>query len=86
MSYRIFVILEDLTYFYLAAVLLKQFIKKHWEEGEDSFEYPAVSSDEKVNGTFQNASFFCFCFKAFISLVFCFLFIISLTYSRNCKG
>ncbi|KAB1206509.1 Importin-9 [Morella rubra] len=32
----------------LAAVLLKQFIKKHWQEGEDSFEYPAVSSDEKA--------------------------------------
>ncbi|XP_030449726.1 uncharacterized protein LOC115672097 isoform X1 [Syzygium oleosum] len=32
----------------LAAVLLKQFIKKHWQEGEDSFEHPAVSSDEKV--------------------------------------
>ncbi|KAM4109208.1 hypothetical protein ACB094_03G102800 [Castanea mollissima] len=32
----------------LAAVLLKQFVKKHWQEGEDSFEHPAVSSDEKV--------------------------------------
>ncbi|XP_059445702.1 uncharacterized protein LOC132177414 isoform X1 [Corylus avellana] len=32
----------------LAAVLLKQFIKKHWQEGEDSFEHPAVSSDEKA--------------------------------------
>ncbi|XP_041010366.1 importin-9 isoform X1 [Juglans microcarpa x Juglans regia] len=32
----------------LAAVLLKQFIKKHWEEGDDSFEHPAVSSDEKA--------------------------------------
>ncbi|KDP29326.1 hypothetical protein JCGZ_18247 [Jatropha curcas] len=31
----------------LAAVLLKQFIKKHWQEGEDSFEHPAVSSQEK---------------------------------------
>ncbi|XP_021910212.1 importin-9 [Carica papaya] len=32
----------------LAAVLLKQFIKKHWQEGEDSFEHPAVSSEEKA--------------------------------------
>uniref|UniRef100_A0A2P2M7S1 Importin-9 isoform X1 n=1 Tax=Rhizophora mucronata TaxID=61149 RepID=A0A2P2M7S1_RHIMU len=31
----------------LAAVLLKQFIKKHWQEGEDSFEHPAVSVEEK---------------------------------------
>ncbi|XP_065880084.1 uncharacterized protein [Euphorbia lathyris] len=31
----------------LAAVLLKQFIKKHWQEGEESFEHPAVSSEEK---------------------------------------
>ncbi|EEF47632.1 importin, putative [Ricinus communis] len=29
------------------AVLLKQFIKKHWQEGDDSFEHPAVSSEEK---------------------------------------
>lgn len=41
--------LDDLTYLYLAAVLLKQFVKKHWQEGEDSFEPPVVSSDEKVN-------------------------------------
>lgn len=33
---------------YLAAVLLKQFIKKHWHEAEEAFEHPAVSSDEKV--------------------------------------
>ncbi|KAM5567573.1 hypothetical protein ABKV19_015577 [Rosa sericea] len=32
----------------LAAVLLKQFIKKHWNEGDEAFEHPAVSSDEKV--------------------------------------
>ncbi|KAH9707671.1 Importin N-terminal domain-containing protein [Citrus sinensis] len=31
-----------------AAVLLKHFIKKHWQEGEESFELPAVSSEEKV--------------------------------------
>ncbi|KAG4403350.1 hypothetical protein AAZX31_01G085600 [Glycine max] len=31
----------------LAAVLLKQFVKKHWQEGEDSFEPPVVASDEK---------------------------------------
>ncbi|OMO72275.1 hypothetical protein COLO4_27721 [Corchorus olitorius] len=34
--------------FYLAALLLKQFIKKHWQEGDESFEHPAVSSDEKA--------------------------------------
>ncbi|XP_060669537.1 uncharacterized protein LOC107428072 isoform X1 [Ziziphus jujuba] len=32
----------------LAAVLLKQFIKKHWQEGEELFEHPVVSSDEKT--------------------------------------
>ncbi|GMY26745.1 importin-9 isoform X3, partial [Fagus crenata] len=37
-----------LTYFYLAAVLLKQFVKKHWQEGEEAFEHPTVSSDEKA--------------------------------------
>ncbi|XP_062111240.1 uncharacterized protein LOC133822814 isoform X2 [Humulus lupulus] len=31
----------------LAAVLLKQFIKKHWHEGDESFEHPVVSCDEK---------------------------------------
>ena len=46
-------ILLDLTYFYLAAVLLKQFIKKHWLEGEELFEHPAVSSDEKVYLTIE---------------------------------
>lgn len=32
----------------LAAVLLKQFIKKHWRENEEDFEYPLVSSEEKA--------------------------------------
>ncbi|XP_022957048.1 importin-9 [Cucurbita moschata] len=32
----------------LAAVLLKQFIKKHWQEGDELFEHPAVSNDEKA--------------------------------------
>ena len=40
---------DNLTFPYLAAVLLKQFVKKHWQEGEDSFEPPVVASDEKVN-------------------------------------
>lgn len=31
----------------LAAVLLKQFVKKHWQEGDDSFEHPIASSEEK---------------------------------------
>ncbi|GMH26202.1 hypothetical protein Nepgr_028045 [Nepenthes gracilis] len=30
-----------------SAVLLKQFIKKHWHEDEDSFEHPVVATDEK---------------------------------------
>lgn len=32
----------------LAAVLLKQFVKKHWQEDEDTFEHPVVSSEEKA--------------------------------------
>ncbi|CAM9001255.1 unnamed protein product [Rhodiola kirilowii] len=32
---------------YLAAVLLKQFVKKHWKEDDESFEPPLVSRDEK---------------------------------------
>ncbi|XP_039044693.1 importin-9-like [Hibiscus syriacus] len=32
----------------LAALILKQFIKKHWQEGDESFQHPAVSSDEKA--------------------------------------
>uniref|UniRef100_A0A453RBS0 Importin N-terminal domain-containing protein n=1 Tax=Aegilops tauschii subsp. strangulata TaxID=200361 RepID=A0A453RBS0_AEGTS len=32
----------------LAAVLLKQFIKQHWEEDEDNFVPPVVSASEKV--------------------------------------
>ncbi|OIW16747.1 hypothetical protein TanjilG_10637 [Lupinus angustifolius] len=39
--------LDDLTFPYLAAVLLKQFVKKHWQEDEDAFEPPVVSSAEK---------------------------------------
>ncbi|GAB2297097.1 hypothetical protein Dimus_031196 [Dionaea muscipula] len=39
--------LEALTHCYLGAVLLKQFIKKHWHEDEDSFEHPVVATDEK---------------------------------------
>ncbi|CAG7901822.1 unnamed protein product [Brassica rapa] len=39
---------SSLTYCYLAAVLLKQFIKKHWRENEEDFEYPLVSSEEKA--------------------------------------
>lgn len=30
-----------------AAILLKNFIKKHWQEDEESFEHPVVSNDEK---------------------------------------
>ena len=33
---------------YLAAVILKQFIKKHWHEDDDNFEPPIVANDEKV--------------------------------------
>ncbi|CAH2033909.1 unnamed protein product [Thlaspi arvense] len=42
------IIVEFLTYCYLAAVLLKQFIKKHWREDDEAFEHPVVSSDEKA--------------------------------------
>ncbi|KAM7276774.1 hypothetical protein ACFE04_018640 [Oxalis oulophora] len=31
-----------------AAVLLKQFIKKHWDEGDDYFQHPPVTAAEKV--------------------------------------
>ncbi|KAM7468419.1 hypothetical protein LguiB_015981 [Lonicera macranthoides] len=31
-----------------SGVLLKQFIKKHWQEDEEAFEHPVVSSDEKA--------------------------------------
>ncbi|KAL1807817.1 hypothetical protein ACET3Z_024807 [Daucus carota] len=31
----------------LAAVLLKQFVKKHWQENEENFEHPVVSIQEK---------------------------------------
>lgn len=37
-----------LTYVHLAAVLLKQYIKKHWSEDEEGFENPVVASNEKV--------------------------------------
>ncbi|KAM2330241.1 hypothetical protein ACFX1X_021099 [Malus domestica] len=40
--------LRQISFCYHAAVLLKLFIKKHWHEGEEAFEHPAVSSDEKV--------------------------------------
>ncbi|CAN4121948.1 unnamed protein product [Withania somnifera] len=32
----------------LPAVILKQFVKKHWQEDEEGFEHPVVASDEKV--------------------------------------
>ncbi|KAG5035242.1 hypothetical protein JHK87_010152 [Glycine soja] len=50
-----------------SVVLLKQFVKKHWQEGEDSFEPPVVASDEKLMSTscyifsplsFRSAGFF----------------------------
>ncbi|KAH9772087.1 Importin N-terminal domain-containing protein [Citrus sinensis] len=39
--------LTSKNYITCSAVLLKHFIKKHWQEGEESFELPAVSSEEK---------------------------------------
>ncbi|KAL5826158.1 hypothetical protein ACOSQ4_017955 [Xanthoceras sorbifolium] len=33
--------------FFTSAVLLKHFIKKHWQEGDQSFEHPVVSNEEK---------------------------------------
>lgn len=37
-----------LTCTYLAAVVLKQYIRKHWNEDEEGFENPVVPSSEKV--------------------------------------
>ncbi|GER31907.1 importin beta-2 subunit family protein [Striga asiatica] len=37
-----------LTRIHLAAVLLKQFIRKHWNEDEEGFEHPVVESNEKA--------------------------------------
>jgi hypothetical protein len=51
-------ILDNLTLLYLAAVLLKQLVKKHWQEGEESFEPPVVSADEKVPYSFISIFFF----------------------------
>ncbi len=59
-----------MTYFYLAAVLLKQFVKKHWQEGEEAFEHPTVSSDEKVYMIIHQCSSNLCVFLAFIHLVF----------------
>lgn len=42
------VVCWSFTSCYLAAVLLKQFIKQHWEEDEDNFVPPVVSASEKV--------------------------------------
>lgn len=44
----IIICLVGLTSIYLAAVLLKQYIKKHWDEDEEDFEHPIVASNEKV--------------------------------------
>lgn len=33
----------------LAAVLLKQYIKKHWDEDDEGFEHPVVASNEKAS-------------------------------------
>ncbi|KAK6133997.1 hypothetical protein DH2020_032259 [Rehmannia glutinosa] len=41
--------LVRLTCIYLAAVLLKQFIRKHWDEDEEGFEHPVVLSNEKAS-------------------------------------
>lgn len=44
----VIICIVGLTYVYLAAVLLKQYIKKHWSEDEEGFENPVVASNEKV--------------------------------------
>uniref|UniRef100_K3Y513 Importin N-terminal domain-containing protein n=1 Tax=Setaria italica TaxID=4555 RepID=K3Y513_SETIT len=43
-----FVACWSFTTCYLAAVLLKQFIKQHWQEDEENFVPPVVSASEKV--------------------------------------
>ncbi|GER42242.1 importin beta-2 subunit family protein [Striga asiatica] len=37
-----------LTHIHLAAVLLEQFIREHWNEDEEGFEHPVVESNEKA--------------------------------------
>ncbi|THU58040.1 hypothetical protein C4D60_Mb03t09960 [Musa balbisiana] len=37
-----------LNFLHLAAVLLKQFIKQHWQEDEENFVHPVVSPEEKA--------------------------------------
>jgi hypothetical protein len=39
---------SSLSFFYLAAVLLKQYVKQHWQEGEENFIPPAASLEDKV--------------------------------------
>ncbi|KAL2234935.1 UNVERIFIED_CONTAM: Importin-9 [Sesamum indicum] len=41
--------LVRLTCINLAAVLLKQYIKKHWNEDEEGFEHPVVARNEKAS-------------------------------------
>lgn len=50
-------------------MLLKHFIKKHWQEGEESFELPAVSSEEKVFW-FAVAEWVCVLYSVFPQNVF----------------
>ncbi|TXG56751.1 hypothetical protein EZV62_018064 [Acer yangbiense] len=38
---------SNILFYLQSAVLLKHFIKKHWQEGDQSFEHPVVSSEEK---------------------------------------
>jgi hypothetical protein len=42
------VVCWSFTSWHLAAVLLKQYIKHHWEEQEENFVPPIVSASEKV--------------------------------------
>ncbi|KAJ8500349.1 hypothetical protein OPV22_010901 [Ensete ventricosum] len=37
-----------LNFHHLAAVLLKQFIKQHWQEDEENFVHPVISPEEKA--------------------------------------
>ncbi|KAK1311442.1 hypothetical protein QJS10_CPA08g01705 [Acorus calamus] len=54
MNVLLFFCLIDLSivgldiWFYLAAVLLKQFVKQHWQEDDEAFVPPVVSPDEKA--------------------------------------
>jgi len=57
-SVKICCVCLDFNIHHLSAVLLKQFIKQHWQEGEENFIHPAVSAEEKVCFLFLGMKFY----------------------------